>query len=132
VRWNSHDGLSQRAEEFEPGPDSLRDLFRWPERAISALDKSEVDRIHDLLNNKAVFYSDYSGMDCYREALELGVAAFRKLHPEKAIPLEPFTFARACDWSSVPQQLLMAVSREVDGGRSCVFGDICSRLHPDA
>lgn len=129
-RWSSPEGLSARAEQFGPGPQSLRELFEWPQAAIRGLSYEDRLRLKALSADRAIVYSDYSGCDCFREALS---AAWRELAkgPEQ-IPADAFTWRRACDYAPACQRILCAMSKLNDGGNSCVLNDINDRLAPSA
>ena len=74
-RCASFDGMCARAEDLPPGPSSLECLFSWPRTTVQALDSDEGVRLRLLMKSGIVVYSDYSGMDSYREALQLSMSA---------------------------------------------------------
>lgn len=110
------------------GPESLREPFRWPDHTAEALTESEGARLHRLLTHRLVFYSDYSGNDCYREALEVGILGLQRRFGWTGLPEPAMQFPRACDNAPLPQKVLKALRLQQDAGRSCLFGDIGSRL----
>jgi hypothetical protein len=106
IRWAGHDGLTARAEGLPPGPTDVRGLFRWPLRTADGLTLEEIFRIVALFQDGVVVYGDYSGMDTYRETMEL---TYRKIYERclaeevGGISQHPFTFARSCDKAATPQ-----------------------------
>ena len=149
-QWSSHDAQSLRAEELPPGPRTLRELYAYPTQHVESIGIEGVQRIHKLLSKGAVIYSDYSGIDTYREAFELGYKAceaFMYRHERQQAEAQsksagssdnkqigvdtPFKLARSCDNGSVPRGVLLSLAKCVDKG-SCVFTDIRARLVPVA
>lgn len=130
-RWSGHAAMSALAEELPPGAQNIQELYDWPQAAAAGLNDDELLRLSMVLGGSMVVYSDYSGMDTYREALELGSkAAMRRLGVE--LPDNGLQFVRACDIAKTPQKILCSISNMYDKGRSCVFADIRDRLVPAA
>ena len=129
--WASAEGQSIRAESLESGPSSLRGLFQWPSHVIGTLSPTEASQLDAVIQDTLCIYSDYSGMDTYRHALVQIQMAYDRVRPG-TWPATSMRFARVCDKEEVPQQILMAAAHELGGGNSCVFGDICHRLGPEA
>lgn len=129
------------AEELRPGPASAADLGRWPVEIAESLtatglpnDTEGMSRIEAWLRRGIVVYTDYSGVDCPKEAMELGLAGLQHVHgwdfsSERHPPLR---FARACDCDPLPQQILLSLAGadSPGGATSCVFSDIADRLPP--
>ena len=127
TRWGSAEGVERRAAEFEPGPPDARGLFQWPAAVVQSLDEAERATFQSILAEKVVIYSDYSGMDSYRHALDQVQIAYHDSFPG-AWPAGAMSFVRACDRDQTCQQILMTASKELDQGRSCVFNNILDRL----
>jgi hypothetical protein len=111
VKWGGHDGLAFRAQ-WPPGPSSLRELFQWPSRTADGLTAQELHRLEQLMQDGVYVYGDYSGIDTYRECIEVSfkVIAKRMANNRAESGSDPtkldncrFTFARACDYAPVQQ-----------------------------
>ena len=87
--------------------------------------------------------TDYSGIDCPREALCVGLAGARaglqSVLPhgggnavEEMSAATVFAFKRACDKAAVPQAVLKRLAAEYDESKSCVHTDVEDRLAPQA
>lgn len=88
---------------------------------------------------KFVFYSDYSGCGCFREAFMQSWKAFKASEADTTPSEESdtdamaaVTWSRSCDYAPVCQRVLRAIATEVDGGHGCVFSDLNVRLHAGA
>ena len=130
VQWSER--KLQKAETLATGPESCEDLGNWPATVVSALTSSEEDaeivlRLRSHVLRGMTVYTDYSGIDCPREALSLCLEA---LQAAQGWSVEaPAKFVRSCDISSLAREVLLKHA-QVDGG--CVFGDILGRLPPIA
>lgn len=122
---------SARAMEHPPGPESVQELYKWPDHVAAAMTEDESLRLRELLERKIVVCSDYSGQDCYREALEVLVVALERRF-SWPLPQDCLRFGRACDNERLPQKVLMAMSSKFDDSKSCVFSDLLDRLTPVA
>ena len=103
--WQTH--REARVAEMQAGPSSTDDLFNWPAQVIrgicksgSAEDEEMQLRLTCNLRRSIAVYSDYSGIDCPRVALELAVQAFQA---ETGVTFEspPIHFCRTCDSGTV-------------------------------
>ena len=134
-RWSQL--REMRAGAFPRGPASAAELYNWPLAMMRALlDDSEAEesqenilRLWSLTQAGVVCVTDYSGFDSPRECIRLGLEAARMLHPDK--DWREVEFRRSCDVSPMCSRILCHISKQMDGGNSCVFGDILDRL-PDA
>jgi hypothetical protein len=125
--------------ELPGGPCSQADWANWPLDLMRNLtcrgvgfDEERILRVSTLLSGPGMcVYTDYSGFECPREALRLGLAGLEKLH-NFSFGDRPIRFARSCDNAVLPsgvlQHLLQHVATTQDRGESCVFFDILDRL----
>ena len=125
-RWGGHDGLAARAEALKAGPSTLQELFRWPTHVASNLTGEELNRLKMNIKDGALVISDYSGIDAFRETIEVGIASIN--HQEKWDMPPTFKFVRACDRARAPQEVLATVSKLYDKNQSCLFTNIEDRL----
>ena len=116
----------------EAGPASLEELFDWPLQILTALGEDAVKSFLMLFGQgKVKFYSDFSGIDCYRWAMTAVEDELRRQgHLQGGSSI--FEYTRACDWARTSRAVLKAVINEVDHGQGCIFVDIADRLAPDA
>lgn len=92
------------------------------------LDEERILRMSTLLSGPGMcVYTDYSGFECPREALRLGLAGLEKLH-NLSFGDRPIHFARSCDNAVLPSGVLQHIATTQDRGESCVFFDILDRL----
>ena len=91
----------------------------------------EAQRVQNLLRMKIVAVPDYSGMDCYREAMEVVLLAAERQFSWQ-LSQDCLRFARVCDKDKLPQKVLMAVSKQCGNSQSCVFNALNDRLTPVA
>lgn len=100
------------AEELRPGPGSAEDLGQWPMTVAESLtsaglpnDNESKVRIESWLRRVIVVYADYSGIDCPKEAMDLGLVGLQRLHGwdfgEGSHP--PLRLAHSCDCDPLPQ-----------------------------
>ena len=135
-KWGSLVAKTARALELPLGPATVDELYKWPERVAVALTVDELHRIQNLLLTKMVVTSDFSGMDCYREAMEITLSAVENQFAMK-LPPNCMRFARTCDFSKLTQKVLVAYSKQCkrddhDQPSSCVFNELNDRLVPGA
>ena len=120
----------EAAQHLLPGPRSTDDLARWPSEVMQSLTSSCENDAEVLLRLRTHFtrgvslYTDYSGIDCPREALRLGLQAVSQQHGWE-LPPSPVLFARSCDKDSLAQQVLCNLA---EGSGGCVFADLKDRL----
>ena len=86
--------MEERAMDLPEGPDSVRALYQWPLHSAQALSADEGPRLFNLFERKVVVYSDYSGQDCYREAVSVGLLGLVQ-HLQWDLPRDALRFARA-------------------------------------
>lgn len=129
---------AELAESLPPGPSTTIEMADWPLAAMRMLlvrgadtDFQFKSRIESLFSKGVCFYSDFSGMDTPREAIRLGLEAYKIMFGEH-IPGPGVRFARACDKSAVPLQVLSRISQDLDSCSSCVFVDLIHRLPSEA
>lgn len=121
------------AQVLPAGPTSLQDLARWPLDMIQSLSSQGNDddaevllRLETVVKQGILLATDYSGMDCPREAMEKGMQSCNMLF---GWPVDrALVCARSCDCDRVASQLLVEMSEKFDCSDSCVFSDILDRL----
>ena len=119
------------ASEHPPGAATPADLGSWPSCLASSLTGEEGTeseaalrlRVH-LLRGVAV-YTDYSGIECCREAMHLAIDGLRRVHGVQ-IREDACVFRRVSDKDSLALEVLMGLASHDD--TCCVFGDIADRL----
>ena len=112
--------IDDNTKKQSPGPSTYEELENWPLWNLQCLDsRPELAAnflkmvMHGTLNTK-----DYSGLDCPREVgHQLSLAIAKKLGLDER---PRFSFVRACDNSRLPQDVLIQLSKKLDGGRTCV------------
>ena len=97
----------ERAEVLPPGLLTMEELMDWPLAVVKSIccsglpqDEENALRLHTNLMQGITLYTDYSGMDCPREALELGIAACEKVMGW-SFPRPPLRVGRTCDKGAV-------------------------------
>ena len=130
--WEEERG--RRAQELSRGPDSVEALARWPSANVDGVCSSgspgadaEMQLRFALVAGMGIeLYTDYSGMDCAREAVETQVRAFQdKTHAN----LPPrLAYSRCCEVSPNQLDYLTRVSLETEDSKACVLQDIFWRL----
>ena len=119
------------AATLPAGPETAEDLGNWPAAVVAGLiscraeDEEVALRLQSHLLAEIVVYTDYSGMDCPREALQLGFAALQKACGWQHPILAQLKFVRSCDISALAQKVLLELAEQQDG---CVFQDMLARL----
>jgi len=116
------------------GPSTTRDLFDWPSDLVKQI---FLDNVHgagrelqfrSITQHGVHVYTDYSGMDCPREACRVLDQALQLHLPH--YQETKFHFLRSCDFGVPQQAVLLAIARELDDNNTCVFSDINHRLPP--
>ena len=135
--WDSP--LSQEKRSRLPlGPRTLEEVFDWPTMNAKSLRDADPEafcRLQAMFARGLSVVSDYSGYFSEMEALVRSWAGVQKLvnDGEDQDKLEcPFEFRRACDCREGPQEVLIEISKQICGGRMCVFQNLMDRLHPTA
>lgn len=124
----------ERAQTYARGPASVDELKEWPSALARALcgDSQDVEmmlRLETNLNRGTVWYTDYSGVDCVREAARLGLEGLKRQYGwDFSNGPDPLLFIRTCDKDRNKNELCCEASRVLDGGKACHFGDLISRL----
>ena len=77
--------------------------------------------------------TDYSGIDCPREALTVGISGIERSLESKGLHMgssrsDCLKFTRACDIGPVQQTVLSTLANRQDGSQSCVHPDVECRL----
>lgn len=137
-RSSWQDERESRSAFLPAGPSTLEELLDWPMQIVQGIRSSGAPEDEELaLRLQTNFaggvkaYTDYSGMDCPKEAMRLGVLATEKSFG-MTFPSPPFTFVRASD-KGLLQQRVLADLAQMDGEPfSCLFGDLLERLPPAA
>ena len=109
------------------GPETLDDLMDWPSQLLQCIEQTAgglFGRLQKLLARPVRVTSAYSGIDAPRESLyQLGQALQARYG--QSLTLQ---FCHATDKAKAPQEVLMYLAKNVDGGASCVFSDLEDRL----
>ena len=115
------------------GPSTYAEISKWP---IDMLHRATLSgevctqRMQEFFGGGLRVNGDYSGYDCPREML---TQLWKAMALEEVYSVMPtLTFARSCDNAKVPQQALLYLANEVDGGKSCVATDIEKCLTQEA
>lgn len=121
------------------GPLSKQDVSDWPGsclgRALAHADSNElaaqrVCRLRRWLHCcHTSLTSDYSGYECFREALRCGYDSASQHFATWNVA--PPTWRRSCDIDTHAQQILCWYSSEFDKNHSCVLPDLNMRLPAD-
>eukprot|EP00969_Alexandrium_andersonii_P079042 3486081-Alexandrium_andersonii.AAC.1 len=131
------------ANRFTPppnGPDSAADLFCYPLAIVRRLfdgdtdmHRSRISAMHEILRQGVKASSDYSGMDCPREAFRLANIALEMVLGKVPYPRPLgggqhfFQMCRACDVGSTQCKVLIKLATS-DEPSTCVFRDLQDRL----
>ena len=108
LAWRSQSAMEERAMSLPSGPATLREVFQWPQTVADGLSADEAARFEHLLQSNGfgcVIYSDYSGIESYRECLEATVNAMIDRWNWDVAP-DVLSFSRSCDKSPVCQRVL--------------------------
>eukprot|EP00971_Amphidinium_carterae_P352843 6492749-Amphidinium_carterae.7 len=123
---------AKRVGEIEGAPETIEELFDWPKRLLSVIQKDE----SMWLRLKAIFLqgitltSDYSGIDCPRESLSRVIDAFRSL--DDRVREDVLVTRRTCDIGQLQSTVLIGFNKRHMACRSCHFQDIADRLPASA
>ena len=124
-----------RVATLPPGPDTP-ELALWPLhnarscfRSNPETDEAMTERFLLHLERGVISVGQFSGIEMAREAMELGIDGFQKI-TKHDIPRDCFVHMSSTEKATVQQQFLIDVSKDLDHGDSCVFGDILERLEP--
>ena len=137
VEWQApSEAQSDRGRcDWPPGPQDVEALFNWPEDLLRAAvaDPCRRSRLQELVQSGVVHSTDYSGIDSPREVCVMLEKAMRaEFAWGQACPAPLLRFARSCDWAKTPQDILKQISTDLDGGQTCVFPSLESRLPGEA
>jgi hypothetical protein len=125
---------ARRALALPPGPQSSDELADWPLQICESLcghnreDEGVSLRFKTHLTSGIVMYTDYSGMECPREALRLGILGLIQ-HHAWSFDSFPVQHSRMCDKDPLCLAVLDAIGQKDD---SCVFENILDRLPTEA
>ena len=115
------------------GIQEAADLKVWPLDVARSLCTEEDHEIAARLKHRLMcgiqLNTDYSGLDCPREALEMGMCALAH-HLQVQPHSKPVWVGRTCDKGQVQTKLQVEHAMKVDDGTRCHFEDILHRL-PD-
>ena len=124
-----------------PGIRSLKDLAEWPLDVATALcggndEKNEELRLRlrNHLLTGMILNTDYSGLDCPREAMEMGIQALKRVL-DLEIPGSVLRVGRTCDKGAIQKRVQVELARSFDfegGHQHCHFEDILHRLPKSA
>ena len=118
------------------GPANAKQLSEWPINAVAAgLVKAGRDgwflrRLAMNLQQGMTFIGDYSGMECTKEAVELGLQGLRIRESRQDLPSPQWV--RSLDKSKHCQAVLTQMARGHEPEATCVLGDILEKLSPAA
>ena len=119
------------------GPATQAELADWPITMAEALtmsgkptDSEKALRSLNLFCSGISMYTDYSGVDCPREAVRLGLHGLSLVNKWNIKDFN-VVFSRSCDNGCLQSRTLQHISSKFDHGQSCVFWDILDRL-PEA
>lgn len=125
---------ARRALALPPGPQSSDELADWPLQICESLcghnreDEGVSLRLKTHLTSGIVMYTDYSGMECPREALCLGILGLIQ-HHAWSFDSFPVQHSRMCGKDPLCLAVLDAIGQKDD---SCVFENILDRLPTEA
>ena len=127
-------------QKWPDGPSCRLGVSNWPcellDRTVTGSDISDLAaqrqlRLRTWLHNCLwQLTSDYSGYECFREALRCGHQACAERFSSWSVL--PPKWRRSCDNDRRAQQILVWYAKEFDNGESCVLVDINDRLGEDA
>ena len=86
----------------------------------------KVNRLRMMCESQWTYISDYSGMDCPREAVRLLFQALSLRFTDWSLK-DPI-YLRSCDNDPACIRILQSISTTLDEGGACVFGDINDRV----
>lgn len=126
-----------RRQSFPPGPLTAAELSNWPIAVTEGLGMNSEDasgeelkiRLWTTLMRGLRWRTDYTGVDCFREACEMALLGCEHQWGWEW-PRPPFVWDRSCDKGKVQSDLLLQVARDLDDSYPCHFLDILHRL-PD-
>ena len=119
------------------------DFQEWPLHVVNSLCKfgnqSDSDqelslRLQQHFLRGIVLSTDYSGIDCPREALELSAKSFNILHGVECVDdagASAVTVGRTCDKGATQKRIQVAMSETFESGQRCHFEDLLDRLPPE-
>ena len=112
-----------------PGPCNGHQLDDWHSALIRDLlgdDEEAALRLRTNLLGRLQFYTDYSGVDAPRLAMEQALIGCEDFFGHS---LGGFVcFSRSCDYGRLQSEVLVRASKELHSSEPCHFGDISSRL----
>ena len=112
------------------------DFQEWPLHVVNSLCKfgnqSDSDqelslRLQQHFLRGIVLNTDYSGIDCPREALELAAKSFNILHGVGCVDdagASAVTVGRTCDKGAIQKRIQVAMSETFESGQRCHFEDL--------
>ena len=127
--------------ELPPGPSTLAEAMAWPSYVYNALfaegspgcEERKACLFEILHKHGLHVYSDYSGMDCPRFAMDEMCHFIDDQNAKNGCEAKcRVVYKRACDNGTYPSEWLTAVSHELDNGESCLFYNIEERLDKEA
>eukprot|EP00435_Cladocopium_sp_Y103_P067844 s676_g30.t1 len=126
--------LLASSHNFPPGLRTPEELFSWPLDVIQSLCNDPGDEMSMRLQHRLLcgiaLNTDYSGLDCPREALEMGMQALQH-HLKTEPPRVPVWVGRTCDKGAIQKKLQVEYSLCCEDGNRCHFEDILDRLPPE-
>ena len=131
------EALLGAAEPGEPvGMQTATDLFRWPLSVVEGLtgegNEAQTLRLTRHLLQGVDLTSDYSGIDCPREAMEYGIKAFKHLTGATMEDTHlPMRVLRTCDCGQLQTRVQMELAESAKP-QWCHFSDLRERLPSNA
>ena len=127
--------FAQVHHDVLPGLRNLDDLISWPMDVAQSLCPDTGDEISMRLKHRLLcgiaLNTDYSGLDCPREALEMGTQALLR-HFQLETQRAPIWVGRTCDKGSLQKRIQVQYSLTFEQGGRCHFEDILHRLPSEA
>ncbi|CAK8993450.1 Uncharacterized protein SCF082_LOCUS3512 [Durusdinium trenchii] len=115
---------------------STSELREWPLKVVQSLcgqdtpgDQELSLRLKQHFLRGIVLNTDYSGIDCPREALELAERSLYTLHGVQCVDAKSaVSVGRTCDKGTLQKKVQVALSHTFEESRRCHFEDLLDRL----
>ena len=125
---------AERLSTLPQGPTCAREAFEWPITHLApglcnsgkAEDEEMWLRLRGHMLTGILQTSDYSGYDCARWAMEMGISGLEEYMCTTFS--DPLKIARTCDNAPIPTKVCLDVSKICDSSATCHFHDIADRL----
>ena len=130
-RKRGRSSWAERSDElaltWPPGPADVKEIAEWPLALADGLaDAESMARLTSNFNRGVVAFTDYSGIECPKAALQAAYAGLKARNGAiSELPAAAFTWARSCDVDGLCRQVLLQLPSHKG---ACVFGDLLDRL----